>query len=85
MLFLSSSELNEPAWGTGSVTGRTGSPWQALVWALQDQRALLAWNRSRPRPARYRHIPDRVWRRHSALLTLRADGERMGRPHGRGA
>jgi len=85
MLFLFSSELNEPSWGTGPVAARTGSPWQALVRAVQDQRALLAWNRSRPRPARYRHVPDRVWSRHSALLTLRADAERMSRPHGSGA
>ncbi len=41
-----------------------------LLRGLRRQRALLAWNRAQPRPAAFRHCPDRVWQRRSALLTL---------------
>ena len=53
-----------------------GSAWPGLpklsdlLHAARRQRSLLAWNRAQPRPAAFRHCPDRVWRRRSALLTL---------------
>ena len=50
-----------------------------LLRALRRQRALLAWNRAQPRPVAFRHCPDRVWQRRSALLTLVS-----GRPEPRG-
>jgi hypothetical protein len=43
-----------------------------LMWAWREQRRLLEWNRGLPRPAGCRQLPSRVWRRHSALLSLRA-------------
>lgn len=43
-----------------------------LALARQDHRQLLDWNRDLPRPASCRKVPPRVWRRHSALLSLRA-------------
>ena len=47
----------------------------ALVTGWRRQRALIEWNRDLPRPPGCRHVPDRVWQRRSALLSLRATGD----------
>ena len=44
----------------------------SLVKAWDAHRALMAWNRGLPRPSTCTHVPDRIWRRRSALLSLRA-------------
>ena len=43
----------------------------SLVKAWDAHRALMAWNRGLPRPSSCTHVPDRIWRRRSALLSLR--------------
>jgi hypothetical protein len=56
---------------------RVGSAWrlvQPLVRSWRRQRALLEWNRSLPRPPACAHLPDRIWRRRSALLSLHGEG-----------
>jgi hypothetical protein len=45
-----------------------------LARASSAQRRLLAWNRDLPRPAGT-WVPGRVWRRHSAVLSLRRGAE----------
>lgn len=47
---------------------------QALVRGWRRHRALMEWNRNLPRPPGCAHLPDRVWRQRSALLSLRAYG-----------
>jgi hypothetical protein len=49
--------------------GRLGLWARALVRGWERRQALLAWNRSLPRPPHLAHVPDRVWQRHSALLS----------------
>lgn len=46
----------------------------SLVDCCRRQRELLDWNRNLPRPPGCRNVPDRVWRRRSALLSMRATG-----------
>lgn len=53
----------------------------ALVTRWQHHRALVEWNRNLPRPPGCGHLPDRVWQRRSALLTLRASGVRQSCPN----
>jgi hypothetical protein len=45
-------------------------PMRVLVRAWQGHQALLAWNLRQPRPAACACLPERLWRRHSALLSL---------------
>jgi len=45
---------------------------RVLVQRLQRHRDLMAWNRDFPRPRACAHVPDRIWRRRSALLSLRS-------------
>ena len=44
---------------------------RGLVHRRYRHRALLTWNRELPRPASCTRVPERVWRRHSALLSER--------------
>ena len=43
---------------------------RVLVQRLQRHRDLMVWNRDFPRPRACAHVPDRIWRRRSAMLTL---------------
>lgn len=43
-----------------------------LMRAWREHRSLLDWNRDLPRPVGCARVPSRVWRRHSALLSLHA-------------
>lgn len=45
---------------------------RVLVQRLQRHRDLMVWNRDFPRPRACAHVPDRIWRRRSALLSLRS-------------
>ncbi len=42
----------------------------ALVRAWRGHRSLMAWHRDLPRPPDCACVPERLWRRNSALLTL---------------
>lgn len=52
-------------------SSRIGALVLELARGWGRHRALLAWNRDLLRPASCAHIPDRLWRRRSALLCLR--------------
>ena len=47
-----------------------GRRMRALLRDWGHARGLLAWNARQPRPSALAHVPDRLWRRHSALLSL---------------
>lgn len=49
-----------------------------LARAWREQRRLLDWNRTLPRPMGCTGVPSRVWLRHSALLSLRGGTPRPG-------
>ena len=50
--------------------GHLGRWVRGLMGRWDRHRALQAWNRDLPRPAGCDRVPARIWRRHSALLSL---------------
>lgn len=56
----------------GRVSTRLGRLVRRMVRSWARHQALMAWNRELPRPIACARVPDRVWRRHSALLSLRS-------------